>query len=44
MLDYYYGLKSESNDSYKGFIQKIYKVKLHITNSDTHYLSTKKNS
>nr|WP_307915629.1 hypothetical protein [Mycoplasmopsis bovis] len=22
MLDYYYGLKSESNDSYKGFIQK----------------------
>nr|WP_307920787.1 hypothetical protein [Mycoplasmopsis bovis] len=28
MLDYYYGLKSESNDSYKGFIQKIYKVKL----------------
>ncbi len=41
LLDYYYGLKSESNDSYKGFIEK-YKSQITHTNSDTHYLSTRK--
>nr|WP_268952683.1 hypothetical protein [Mycoplasmopsis agalactiae] len=41
LLDYYYGVKPESNDSYKGFIEE-YKSQITHTNSDIHYLSTRK--
>ncbi|CBH40845.1 S41 family peptidase [Mycoplasmopsis agalactiae] len=41
LLDYYYGVKPESNDSYKGFVEE-YKNQITHTNSDIHYLSTRK--
>ncbi|UUM25359.1 S41 family peptidase [Mycoplasmopsis agalactiae] len=41
LLDYYYGVKPESNDSYKGFVEE-YKNQITNTNSDIHYLSTRK--
>ncbi|TKA59559.1 hypothetical protein MBOVa_1340 [Mycoplasmopsis bovis 8790] len=41
LLDYYYGVKPESNDSYKGFIEE-YKNQITNTNNDIHYLSTRK--
>lgn len=41
LLDYYYGVKPESNDSYKGFVEE-YKSQITHNNSDIHYLSTRK--
>ncbi|MCE6115420.1 S41 family peptidase [Mycoplasmopsis agalactiae] len=41
LLDYYYGVKPESNDSYRGFVEE-YKSQITHNNSDIHYLSTRK--